>query len=95
MNYPNASNLLVKLYLRPEEMICPLITVHKHMNLDSQRKQLLVKLMLRTLEVYLTKLVTHHGKVKGKEPDTSLLPSEYLSYLHSSIWVHNVLWKFL
>ena len=93
MNYPDASGLLVKLYLRPGEIICPLIIVHKHMNLDSHRKQLLVKLILRTLEVYPTKLVTHHGKVKGKEPDTSLLPSKYLSYLHSSIWVHNLCGK--
>ena len=38
MNYPDASDLLVKLYLRPGEIICPLIIVHKHMNLDSQRK---------------------------------------------------------
>lgn len=55
MNAPAASDFLTKLYLRPGEMICSLIEVfanqemYKHANLDSQRKQLRVELILRTL----------------------------------------------
>lgn len=55
INSPHASELLTKLYLRPEEIICSLIEafanqeMYKHANVDSQKKQLQAKLVLRTL----------------------------------------------
>lgn len=55
MNSPDANDSLAKLYLRPGEMFCPFIAafanqqMYKHANLDSQKKQLIVKLILRIL----------------------------------------------